>query len=561
MLLASDSSQMDNLSGHQPLAIYGGGLMQWQRSTASELLDDQIQASFYWPQKQELAAVNIVPADHELSLQKFIPSSSESSHDLQGFHFTSTAPSTSETPPQFNWIPSCNINTAENEAVQGTGRILEGQGLSLSLSSSLTNMDATKFKKLRIGHGELYCQSHGILGHPSSRAPHTYNNGIMIHNNLGSSNQNLFHYSPRTLLSDHDHQNQIYLGFAESVRISTGLRNSRYLKAAQELLEEFCCVGRGHFKKVGRNPNSISDHPSSSKDRRPLSPSERTGHHRRKIKLLSMLDEVDARYTEYFEQMQAIVNSFDAMIGQGAADAYTGLAQKAMSRHFRCIKDAIIGELKLSCDALGEKDVAGGSGLTKGETPRLKILEQKLRQQKAIEHMGMMDPESWRPQRGLPERSVHILRSWLFEHFLHPYPSEADKHLLSRQTGLSKNQVSNWFINARVRLWKPMVEEMYNKEFQEEVQNTSGGKILDINAPDKDPSRNTINQGHGSDSSAKHVMAPGDHGVAEIGGGDGDVDVVWAGNPARDVSLTLGLRHGENVPRMSQLSIRDFQAY
>lgn len=28
-------------------------------------------------------------------------------------------------------------------------------------------------------------------------------------------------------------------------------------------------------------------------------------------------------------------------------------------------------------------------------------------------------------------------------------------------------QVSNWFINARVRLWKPMVEEMYQKEAKE----------------------------------------------------------------------------------------------
>lgn len=214
----------------------------------------------------------------QLSLQKFIPSSSANSH-LQGFHFTSSA-TASETPPsQFTWIPSSN--SAENGTTRSV-RILEGQGLSLSLSSSLTNMDATNFEKLRIEHGEIYCHSHGVFG-PSR---HTYG-----FHNLGT-HKNLFH-SPRTLLSDHHHdQNQIYFGFAESARIMTGLRNSRYLRAAQELLEEFCCVGRGQFKKVGRNPNSISDQPSASKDRHPLSPSERTGHHRKKIKLLSMIDEV-----------------------------------------------------------------------------------------------------------------------------------------------------------------------------------------------------------------------------------------------------------------------------
>ncbi|XP_022854554.1 BEL1-like homeodomain protein 4, partial [Olea europaea var. sylvestris] len=50
------------------------------------------------------------------------------------------------------------------------------------------------------------------------------------------------------------------------------------------------------------------------------------------------------------------------------------------------------------------------------------------------------------------------------------YPSDADKHLLARQTGLSRNQVSNWFINARVRLWKPMIEEMYQQEAKEEAR-------------------------------------------------------------------------------------------
>ncbi|OIT22148.1 bel1-like homeodomain protein 2 [Nicotiana attenuata] len=165
--------------------------------------------------------------------------------------------------------------------------------------------------------------------------------------------------------------------------------------------------------------------------------------------------------------MQMVVNSFDLVMGFGAAIPYTALAQKAMSRHFRCLKDAITAQLKHSCELLGDKD-AGTSGLTKGETPRLKMLEQSLRQQRAFHQMGMMEQEAWRPQRGLPERSVNILRAWLFEHFLHPYPSDADKHLLARQTGLSRNQVSNWFINARVRLWKPMVEEMYQQEAKEE---------------------------------------------------------------------------------------------
>ncbi|KAI3785000.1 hypothetical protein L1987_44108 [Smallanthus sonchifolius] len=130
--------------------------------------------------------------------------------------------------------------------------------------------------------------------------------------------------------------------------------------------------------------------------------------------------------------MQMVVNSFDLVLGYGAAVPYTALAQKAMSRHFRCLKDAIAAQLKYSCELLGEKDV-GTSGVTKGETPRLKLLEQSLRQQRAFHQMGMMEPEAWRPQRDL--------------------------------------KVSNWFINARVRLWKPMVEEMYQQESKEEAEN------------------------------------------------------------------------------------------
>jgi Homeobox KN domain len=42
------------------------------------------------------------------------------------------------------------------------------------------------------------------------------------------------------------------------------------------------------------------------------------------------------------------------------------------------------------------------------------------------------------------------------------FHDESDVHVL-RFTDIPP-QISNWFINARVRLWKPMIEEMYKEE-------------------------------------------------------------------------------------------------
>ncbi|KAG6663252.1 BEL1-like homeodomain protein 4 [Carya illinoinensis] len=372
---------------------------------------------------------------------------------------------------QFTWVPDHSSNDGGNTGAHlnntsEIGGVVESQGLSLSLSSSLQHLEASKAEELRMGDGgSIFYYNQGAGGSSSSTAQY--------YKNLGGHNQTLH-------LQGVAHNNhQVHAGFgSSSLGVVNVLRNSKYVKAAQELLEEFCSVGRGQFKKnkfgkQNANPNSINPgnstsgaagSSSSSKDLPPLSAADRTEHQRRKVKLLSMLDEVDRRYNHYCEQMHMVMNSFDLVMGLGAAVPYTALAQKAMSRHFRCLKDAISAQLKHSCELLGDKDGAGTSGITKGETPRLKLLEQSLRQQRAFHQMGMMEQEAWRPQRGLPERSVNILRAWLFEHFLHPYPSDADKHLLARQTGLSRNQVSNWFINARVRLWKPMVEEMYQQE-------------------------------------------------------------------------------------------------
>lgn len=117
--------------------------------------------------------------------------------------------------------------------------------------------------------------------------------------------------------------------------------------------------------------------------------------------------------------MKAVISSFEAVAGDGAAGVYSSLASRAMSRHFRCLRDGIVGQIKATKKAMGDKDIAA-PGTVKGETPRLRVLDQTLRQQRALQQMGMMESHPWRPQRGLPERSVSVLRAWLFEHFLHP---------------------------------------------------------------------------------------------------------------------------------------------
>ncbi|PIN21516.1 Transcription factor MEIS1 [Handroanthus impetiginosus] len=511
---------------------------------------------------------------------------------------------------QLTWLP--NSGNHENNPNEIPG-VVEGQGLSLSLSSSLQHLEAAKAEELRMGEGGMlfFGQGGGGSTPPQYQLKNLGGAGGALHLQGGVS-----------------HNHQLHVGLGSSFGTVNMLRNSKYAKAAQELLEEFCSVGRGQFKKnkFGRqNNNNNNGNPSSnptgaatsgsaaaggnssssSKDVPPLSASDRLEHQRRKVKLLSMLDEVDRRYNHYCDQMQTVVNSFDMVMGFGAAVPYTSLAQKAMSRHFRCLKDAIAAQLKHSCELLGEKD-AGTSGVTKGETPRLKMLEQSLRQQRAFHQMGMMEQEAWRPQRGLPERSVNILRAWLFEHFLHPYPSDADKHLLARQTGLSRNQVSNWFINARVRLWKPMVEDMYQQEAKEDttldpdhrdqtaaaaaqtptsnpattatttcttaITPPPAPKRSEINAPENDPSFIAINTQCFSDnhpnnsnvsaapasSSAAAQPFPAMHEPNHTTNADIESTLIRFGTSSGDVSLTLGLRHAGNLPEKSQFSVRDF---
>jgi hypothetical protein len=67
--------------------------------------------------------------------------------------------------------------------------------------------------------------------------------------------------------------------------------------------------------------------------------------------------------------------------------------------------------------------------------------------------------QSKKRRGNLPKPVTDVLRNWLIQHIQHPYPTETEKLELMQQTGLSLNQISNWFINARRRRVPSMTKE------------------------------------------------------------------------------------------------------
>ncbi|KAG6435197.1 hypothetical protein SASPL_100067 [Salvia splendens] len=341
---------------------------------------------------------------------------------------------------------------------------------------------------------------------------------------------------------------------------ATILRNSRFLRPAQQMLEEFCCIsgpkdvenfdvsddifdearvsGEGATNNDSREAKGTS---SSSESHRPE-------NLQRKAKLLIMQDEVCKRYKQYQQQIQMVVSSFESVAGLSSATPYASLALKKIAKHFRLLKNAITDQLNSIKNALRDEF---SSPSAPANASVLKFFNDR---------KGLEGQHFWRPQRGLPERAVSVLRAWLFDHFLHPYPTDTDKHTLAMQTGLTRNQVSNWFINARVRLWKPMVEEIHMLETKasDNAGKSGNGKTVFEGSDEARESSQCSNQLRMCAIPDKQVECSGDRSKASMWSqekrsrieyhvpvtGDGSLMgfVPSHRNGVGSVSLTLGLR-------------------
>lgn len=117
-----------------------------------------------------------------------------------------------------------------------------------------------------------------------------------------------------------------------------------------------------------------------------------------------------------------VVSSFESVEGVSTSTPYISMALKTISMHFRCLKDAISEQLKHAGKELGQElssPTAGTSSSTKFREDASNFQKQK--SCASNNHVSFQPKHPvWKPQRGLPERAVSILRAWLFDHFLHP---------------------------------------------------------------------------------------------------------------------------------------------
>ncbi|PKU67063.1 homeobox protein ATH1 [Dendrobium catenatum] len=310
----------------------------------------------------------------------------------------------------------------------------------------------------------------------------SYSGMTQVMSRVGSSmDVNKMHNLPRDYQNSFTNREKLSLCCGSShmpVHFSQMLSGSRYLLVIQEILSELASYATEDVEEVDDSlGDSVAEAKRSSSSCSIVNGFTATGSNglpfcsgeneqeqqtdfqlqeqnsTRKYELINMLQMVDQRFTQCVDQIQNAVSAFHSATATGC-HLPAQFALSTISSFYRAIRKKITGQIasfsqESSFEFMKEKERSFETSF--------------IQRQWALQQLKRTDQPSWRPQRGLPEKSVSVLRAWMFQNFLHPYPKDNEKQLLALKSGLTRSQVSNWFINARVRLWKPMIEEMYSE--------------------------------------------------------------------------------------------------
>lgn len=117
--------------------------------------------------------------------------------------------------------------------------------------------------------------------------------------------------------------------------------------------------------------------------------------------------QVDDRYSQYINEMHTVVSAFHAAT-ELDPQMHTRFALHTVSFLYKNLRERISKQI-LAMSA---------HEFTKGKEKSFE--DSSTKEPSVLQQLKRKDHQIWRPQRGLPEKSVSILRAWMFQNFLHP---------------------------------------------------------------------------------------------------------------------------------------------
>ncbi|XP_019414950.1 PREDICTED: BEL1-like homeodomain protein 3 isoform X2 [Lupinus angustifolius] len=224
---------------------------------------------------------------------------------------------------------------------------------------------------------------------------------------------------------------ELSMGSKRYVQFSPLVLGSRYLVGIQDILAQ---IARYSFENVdqingspagsrasGNKSNSafstmrsvlVNDNENSMFEE-PLSesPLQRHAAESKKSQLLSLLQLVDDRYSQCLDEIHTVVSAFHAAT-ELDPQIHAHFALQRISILYKELRERISNHI-----------IGMGSDLNKScseENNEWCVDTSFIQKQWDLQQLKRKNHQLWRPQRGLPERSVSVLRDWMFQNFLHP---------------------------------------------------------------------------------------------------------------------------------------------
>eukprot|EP00268_Persea_americana_P067758 TRINITY_DN935_c3_g1_i2.p1 TRINITY_DN935_c3_g1~~TRINITY_DN935_c3_g1_i2.p1 ORF type:complete len:313 (-),score=65.20 TRINITY_DN935_c3_g1_i2:379-1317(-) len=190
---------------------------------------------------------------------------------------------------------------------------------------------------------------------------------------------------------------------SNEVASSLVIRNSRYLKPAQCLLDEVISVikdvelkpdkqmrkdksvrrilqdGTTSLRGCTKAGKLVNDQTRNTLCSNECSSASKQDIQIRVEKLVALLEEVNGRQEQYRHKMEEVVSSFEVVAGLGSAKSYISLAPQAMSRHFCSLRHAIVTQICAARRCLSEDLLRND-----GSLGQLSLFDQNTRQKKSI---------------------------------------------------------------------------------------------------------------------------------------------------------------------------------